>query len=274
MCKSLISAILLLILFGCSNVTHLDNKIDYSNNLLIPSIEFTVIETYSHDPASFTEGLVFHDNQLFESTGSPVEFPYTRSVLGPIDLNTGKIIVKVELDKEKYFGEGITFLNNKIYQLTWKNQLGFIYDSKTYKQIGSFKFSNKEGWGLTTDGVNIIISDGTNIITYLDPDSLKMIKTLNVTFKGSPMWHLNELEYIKGYLYANIYWTSKIVEIDPKTGIITGIIDLNTLFEDARKKFPLSDVTNGIAFDSLTDKIYVTGKFWPIIYQIKLKSKK
>jgi glutamine cyclotransferase len=274
MCKSLISAFLLLILFGCSNVTHLDNKIDYSNNLLIPSIEFTVIKTYPHDPESFTEGLVFHDNQLFESTGFWDQFPYTRSVLGPIDLNTGKIIVKVELDKEKYFGEGITYLNNKIYQLTWKNQLGFIYDSKTFRQIGSFKFSNKEGWGLTTDGVNIIISDGTNIITYLDPDSLKVIKTLNVTFKGSPMWNLNELEYIKGNLYANIFWTSKIVEIDPKTGIITGIIDLNTLFEDANKIFPLSNLTNGIAYDSSTDKIYVTGKFWPIIYQIKLKSKK
>lgn len=269
--KSFISAILLLILFGCSNNTQSDNKNDHFNNLQIQSIKFKVIKTYPHDPESFTEGFLFHDNQLFESTGSPVEFPYTRSVLGPIDLNTGKIIVKVELDKEKYFGEGITFLNNKIYQLTWKNQLGFIYDSKTYKQIGSFKFSNKEGWGLTTDGVNIIISDGTNIITYLDPDSLKVIKTLNVTFKGSPMWRLNELEYIKGYLYANIYWTSKIVEIDPKTGIITGIIDLNTLFEDARKKFPLPDVTNGIAFDSLTDKIYVTGKFWPTIYEIKFK---
>jgi glutamine cyclotransferase len=121
MCKSLISAIILLILFGCSNVTHIDNKIDYSNNLLIPSIEFTVIKTYPHDPESFTEGSVFHDNQLFESTGAWDEFPYTRSVLGPIDLNTGKIIVKVELDKEKHFGEGITFLNNKIYQLTWKN---------------------------------------------------------------------------------------------------------------------------------------------------------
>ena len=269
--KSFISAILLLILFGCSNNIQSDNKNDHFNNLQIQSIKFKVIKTYPHDPESFTEGLVFHDNQLFESTGSWDVFPYTRSVFGPIDLKTGKIIVKVELDKEKYFGEGIAFLNNKIYQLTWKNQLGFIYDSKTYKQIGSFKFSNKEGWGLTTDGVNIIMSDGTNIITYLDPDSLKIVKILNVTFNGSPMMFLNELEYINGYLYANIYTAGKIAKIDPKTGMITGIIDLNPLFIDARKKFPLSDVTNGIAFDSLTDKIYVTGKFWPTIYEIKFK---
>lgn len=269
--KSFFTIILFLILMSCSKTPKSDFKIDHSGRLQVQTIKLKVINTYPHDPESYTEGFLFHDNQLFESTGFVEAFPNTRSVLGPIDLNTGKIIVKVELDKEKYFGEGITFLNNKIYQLTWKNQLGFIYDSKTYKQIGSFKFSNKEGWGLTTDDHNIIMSDGTNIITYLDPDSLKVIKILNVSFNGSPMLFLNELEYIKGYLYANIYGTGKIAKIDPKSGIITGIIDLKPLSEDARLKFPLAEVANGIAYDSLTDKIFVTGKFWPTIYQIKFK---
>ena len=271
MIRSFISAIFLLILFSCSNNTHSDNKITHSISPQIQSINFKVIKTYPHDPESFTEGFLFHDNQLFESTGSWDLFPNTRCVFGPIDLKTGKIIVKVELDKKTYFGEGIVFLKDKIYQLTYQNQLGFIYDSKTYEKTGSFKFSNKEGWGLTTDGDYIIMSDGTNIITYLDPDSLKVIKTLNVTFNGAPIIFLNELEYIKGYLYANIYTLGKIAKIDPRTGIITGIIDLSPLSIDARKKFPFADVANGIAYDSLTDKIYVTGKFWPTIYQIKFK---
>ena len=253
---------------GCTNNSHTSKK-SINNDHPIKSINFKVIRTYPHDTESFTEGFLFYNNQLFESTGSPEEFPKTRSVFGIVDLNTGKIDIKVELDRNSYFGEGIVILEGKIFQVTYKNQIGFIYDLKSYKKIGSFKYSNKEGWGLTSDGKNIIMSDGTNIITYLEPDSLKVVKTLNVTFSGSPALDMNELEFINGYLYANIWTTNNIAKIDPKTGIIVGIIDLSSLYYEARKSYPMSESTNGIAYDSSKDRIFVTGKFWPTIYQIK-----
>jgi len=215
--------------------------------------------------------LLFHDNQLFESTGSPEEFPDTKSVFGNVDLKTGKIEVKAELDRQKYFGEGILFFKDKIFQLTYKNQIGFIYDAKTYKNIGSFSYSNKEGWGLTTDGKNIIMSDGTNLITYLDPDSLKPTKTLGITFNGSSALYINELEYINGFIYANIWTTSNIAKIDPQTGKIVGIIDISSLYLEAKKKNSMSEATNGIAYDKSDGRIFVTGKFWPTIYQIKFQ---
>lgn len=253
---------------GCTNNSHSSKK-SINSSHTIESINFKVIKTYPHDTESFTEGFLFYNNQLFESTGSPEEFPKTRSVFGIVDLNTGKIDIKVELDKNSYFGEGIVVFEGKIFQLTYKNQTGFIYDLKSYKKIGSFKYSNKEGWGLTSDGKNIIMSDGTNIITYLDPDSLKVVKTLNVTFNGSSALYMNELEFIDGYIYANVWTTNNIAKIDPKTGIIVGIIDLSSLFYEARKSYPMSEATNGIAYDSPKDRIFVTGKFWPTIYQIK-----
>ncbi len=259
--------ILIGISVGCTNNSHSSKK--SINNSQIQSISFKVIKTYPHDTESFTEGFLFYNNQLFESTGSPEEFPKTRSVFGIVDLNTGKIDIKVELDKNTYFGEGIVIFGEKIFQVTYKNQIGFIYDLKSYKKLGSFKYSNKEGWGLTSDGKNIIMSDGTNIITYFDLDSLKVLKTLNVTFNGSPALDANELEFIDGYLYANIWTTNNIAKIDPKTGIIVGIIDLSSLFYEAKKAYPGSEATNGIAYDSSRDRIFVTGKFWPTIYQIK-----
>lgn len=253
---------------ACSNNSHTGKK-SVNNYNSIQSINFKVIKTYPHNTESFTEGFLFYDNQLFESTGSPEEFPKTRSVFGIVDLITGKIDIKAELDRNKYFGEGIVILKGKIFQLTYKNQTGFIYDLKSYKKTGSFRFSNKEGWGLTTDGKNIIMSDGTNIITYLDPDSLKVVKTLNITFNGSSALYMNELEFIDGYLYANIWTTNNIAKIDPATGVIVGIIDLSSLFYEVRKTYSLSEAANGIAYDSSKDRIFVTGKFWPTIYQIK-----
>ena len=207
--------ILIGISVGCTNNSHSGKK-SINNSHQIQSISFKVIKTYPHDTESFTEGFLFYNNQLFESTGSPEEFPKTRSVFGIVDLNTGKIDIKVELDRNSYFGEGIVIFEGKIFQVTYKNQIGFIYDLKSYKKLGSFKYSNKEGWGLTSDGKNIIMSDGTNIITYLDPDSLKVVKTLNVTFNGSSALYTNELEFINGYLYANIWTTNNIAKIDPE----------------------------------------------------------
>ena len=266
--RLLIIIILIKISVACTNNSH-SRKKSISSSHTIESINFKVIKAFPHDTESFTEGFLFYKNQLFESTGSPEEFPKTRSVFGIVNLNTGKIDIKVELDRNSYFGEGIVIFDGKIYQLTYKNQTGFIYDLNSYKKLGSFKYSNKEGWGLTSDGKNIIMSDGTNIITYLNPDSLNVVKTLNVTFNGSSALYMNELEFIDGYLYANILTTNNIAKIDPKTGIIVGIIDLSSLFYEAKKAYPESEATNGIAYDSSKDRIFVTGKFWPTIYQIK-----
>jgi glutaminyl-peptide cyclotransferase len=262
--------LIILVVSGCSDKKKAQKK-TIKNGSRIESIDYTVSKVYPHDTALFTEGFLFYGNQLFESTGSPEEFPSARSLIGIDDLKTGKIDVKVELDRNIFFGEGIVFYKNKLFQLTYKNQIGFVYDSKSYEKIGSFQYSNKEGWGFTTDGKSLIMSDGTNIITFLDPDNLKVIKILNITFNGSSALYVNELEYINGYLYANIWTTSNIAKIDLQTGKITGIIDLSKLFLEAKKKYPMAEATNGIAYDQTTDRIYVTGKFWPYIFQIKFE---
>jgi glutamine cyclotransferase len=269
MSRSVILISIIFIVAGCTNRNQPVKKSTRINDNSIQSIIYLVVKTYPHDTESFTEGLLFHDNHLFESTGSPVEFPKTRSVIGIVDLKTGKIDIKLELDRNKYFGEGIVFFNDKLFQLTYLNQIGFIYDSKTYKQTGTFTYSNKQGWGMTTDGKSIIMTDGTNVITYWDPDSLKVLKKLDITFNGSSALYMNELEYINGFLYANIWTTNNIAKIDPQNGRIIGIIDLSSLYLKAKKKYPMSEATNGIAYDSVKDRIFVTGKFWPFIFQIK-----
>lgn len=235
----------------------------------IPEIKFTVENQYPHDITSFTEGFLFHDNKLFESTGAPENLPQTKSLFGIVDLKTGKIDVKAELDKNIYFGEGIVFLNGKIFQLTYKNQMGFIYDGKTFKNIGKFNYANREGWGLTTDGKSLIMSDGTSYITYLDPTSFAVTKTLDVAENNYVVENINELEYIKGFIYANIWMTNTIVKIDPNTGDVVAKMDLSSLSAESKTKNPTSLEMNGIAYDSITNKVLVTGKLWPTIYEIK-----
>lgn len=234
----------------------------------IPVINYSVTGSFPHDTTLFTEGFLIHEGKLFESTGSPDDLPKTKSMVGIIDLSTGKMDKKIELDKTKYFGEGIVFLNNKLYQLTYKNQLGFIYDAKSFKQIDTFSYLNAEGWSLTTDGINLIMSDGTTTLTFISPDNLKPVKTITVTENGIALKWLNELEYIKGFIYSNVWQSNDLVKIDPSNGKVVGRIDLNSLALEAKYKNPNSDVMNGIAYDSTTDKVYVTGKLWSNIYQI------
>lgn len=231
-------------------------------------MSYSVARIHPHDPKLFTEGLLFHDGKLFESTGSPQDIPYTRSMIGISDLQTGKFEQKIEIDRKKYFGEGIVFLNGKLYQLTYKNKEGFIYDAKTFKEIGKFSYASNEGWGMTTDGTNLIMSDGSAALTYLDPTSLAPVKTLQVTENGLAKFYLNELEFIKGYIYANVWMTNEIVKIDPASGAVVGKMDLSALAREAAAKGGDMDVLNGIAYDAATDKVYVTGKLWPNIYQI------
>lgn len=234
----------------------------------VPLINYTLHKIYAHDTTSFTEGLLVHNGVLYESTGSPKELPQTRSLFGTVDLTTGVIAPKVELDRKKYFGEGITFLNDKVYQLTYETKVGFIYDAKSFKRIGQFTFPSHEGWGLTTDGQSLIMSDGTHIITYLDPSSFQVQKTLLVTDNNGPVKQLNELEYINGFIYANVYTTNHIVKIDASTGRVVGRLDLTSLAQDAKLKYPGSLEMNGIAYDAIKGSIYVTGKMWPHIYEI------
>lgn len=235
----------------------------------IPEIKFTVENQYPHDINSFTEGFLFHDDKLFESTGATDNLPQTRSLFGIVDLKTGKIDVKAELDRTIYFGEGIVFLNNKVFQLTYKNQVGFIYDGKTYKNIGKFNYTNREGWGLTTDGKSLIMSDGTSYLTYLNPESFAVEKVLDVAENDYVVENLNELEYIKGFIYANVWTTNTIVKIDPATGDVVGKLDLSSLSSESKMKSPGSLEMNGIAYDPVNDKVLVTGKMWPTIYEIK-----
>lgn len=271
--KLLIISVALILMTSCSD-NNMDTKIKKTLSTpdsFVPTLEYNIISRLPHDTTSFTEGLLFHNQQLFESTGSPENLPYSKSVFGIVNLKTGKIDKKVELDRSRYFGEGIVIFKNKIYQLTYKNQIGFIYDAKTYKQLGRFSYENKEGWALTTDGTSLIMSDGTNVLTYLDPNNLKVLKTLNVTNNGYAEDFLNELEYINGYIYANIWTKNYIVKIDPNTGKVVGLLNLSLLTDEAKTKNPNADVINGIAFDSISNKIYVTGKLWANIYQIEFK---
>ena len=262
-----------LFLARCSNPSsEIDN--DHSalpKNKLVPFLNYTLIGSYPHDTTSFTEGLTFHNGELYESTGATSDLPQTRSLFGTVDLSTGKIKKKAELEREKYFGEGVVFLNGKVYQLTYRTKIGFIYDAITFKKIGTFSFPSKEGWGLTTDGKSIIMSDGTNVITYLEPNTFRVIKSIAVTENNYAKDFLNELEYINGCLYANVWTTNTIIKIAIANGEVIAKLDLTALAQNSLSTYARSLEMNGIAFDSTTDCIYVTGKLWPKIYRIKIQ---
>lgn len=259
--------IIVLVLCSCTHQPK-TSMISLSPEPAIPILNYTVRHVYAHDPTSYTEGFLFHEGHLFESSGAPDGIPQTRSIVGIADIQSGRLDKKIELDKQKYFGEGIAFFHDRLYQLTWKNQTGFIYDAKTYKRVDSFRFANKEGWALTTDSSALIMSDGTSNLTYLDPANLRPVKVLPVTLSGTPLDSLNELEYIKGYLYANRYLQNYIVKIDPANGKVLAKLDLTSIVEVERNKNTATDVLNGIAYNPETDKIYVTGKLWAGIYEI------
>ncbi len=269
MIKGFLSVFGIFLVISCTSKQKPKSQAEINDLNGIKIIKYSVTKTYPHSINSYTEGLVFYDGKLYESTGSPENYPNTKSVIGPLNLKTGEIDVKVEIDRNKYFGEGIIFLDDRLFQLTYKNQIGFIYNARDFKQIGSFSYKNNEGWGMTTDGQSIIMSDGTNYLYYWDPDSLTEIKRINVTYNGSSALYTNELEYINGFIYANIWTTNFIAKIDPANGKIVALIDLTNLSIRARKENPLSEATNGIAYDSKRDKIFVTGKFWPYLFEIK-----
>ncbi|HEV2355259.1 MAG TPA: glutaminyl-peptide cyclotransferase [Puia sp.] len=259
------------ILLACNHGGNNPDVVGSSTDNTPPTIDYSVMKLLPHDTTAFTEGLLFHDGQLYESTGTDADMPESRkSLFGIVDTGTGKIRPKVELDRKKYFGEGIAFIDGKVYQLTYKTKVGFIYDAANFRKLGEFTFPSAEGWGMTTNGADLIMSDGTSNITYLDPKSFKVIKTLPVTDNNGPVSNVNELELVKGFIYANQWQTNYILKIDTVTGKVVGKLDLGSLSMEAHNKFPGAEVLNGIAYNPSSGLLYVTGKLWPNIYEIRV----
>lgn len=227
------------------------------------TISYSVINTYPHDTSSFTEGLLIYKGELYESTGLN-----GKSKLIKTDLKTGKHLKSIDLDK-KYFGEGIVIINDTIYQLTYQDEIGFMYSLKDFKKIGEFKFASPEGWGMTTDGKEIIASDGSSNLYYYQPGTFRFLRTQSITEAGGLSFNVNELEYIDGFIYANQWQQPYIFKIDPASGQIVGKIDLSDITKRIKNNYPFADVLNGIAYDSATKKIYITGKNWPELYEVQ-----
>jgi glutaminyl-peptide cyclotransferase len=228
----------------------------------IPVYGYRIIETYPHDPNAFTQGLIFADGVLYEGTGLN-----GRSSLRRVDLESGEIQQIVRLP-DQYFGEGITIWNESIIQLTWRSQIGFVYDLESFELLGSFTYET-EGWGLTHDETHLIMSDGSNVLYYLDPDTFDVVDQLPVFAGDKLVTQLNELEYIDGFIYANIWHSDRIARIDPESGQVTAWLDLSGLFPPAERPDPQA-VLNGIAYDAEGDRLLVTGKLWPSLFWIEL----
>ena len=228
----------------------------------IPVLGATVVKVYPHDPRAFTQGLEFFDGYLYESTGERGQ-----STLRKVVIETGKVLQSVRLPDES-FGEGLTIFHGKIYQLTWLDKAGFIYDLPTFRKLGKFSYST-EGWGLTHDDASLILSDGTNRLQYIDPTSFQVTKTLEVFAGSEAVTNLNELEFIRGEIWANIWHSDRIARIDPKSGQVVAWIDLTDIAE--RETHEQEAVLNGIAWDSGRQRLFVTGKDWPKLYEIVVK---
>ncbi len=264
---SFLCLFVLLALFShsCSSlpVSETDSiPIETETSEIVPVYKYTVIHAYPHDRNAFTQGLAFDDGFLYEGTGL-----YGHSTLRSLELTTGEILQVRELPSQ-FFGEGITIYKNKIIQLTWQSNLGFVYDKYSFDLLQTFNYSS-EGWGITHDGQRLIMSDGTATLRYLDPDTLVEIGSIEVRDHNGPVDRLNELEYVNGEIYANVWQTEYIARISPDTGRVIGWVDLKGLLdsEDMSKQV---DVLNGIAYDIKDDRLFVTGKFWPKIFEIVL----
>jgi glutamine cyclotransferase len=229
-----------------------------------PVYGFHVVHSYPHDPDAFTQGLTFYNGHIYEGTGL-----YGQSTLRKVDLKTGKVLKNHHLPA-KYFGEGITVYRNRLIQLTWKSHAGFIYDNQSFHLLGTFSYLT-EGWGITCDGKNLIMSDGTAVLRFLDPQTFTVVKQIEVRNRGRVVSNINELEYVKGEIYANIWDTGYIARISPRTGEVLGWIDLRGLYQLIPKDGK-ADVLNGIAYDAHNDRLFVTGKFWPKIFEIRVEA--
>lgn len=265
----LILFILLVLICSCKEIEKPKNanrKTDQPK-----SYTYQIVNVYPHDPKAFTQGLVFHDGFLYEGTGGRKTDDF-RSSLRKVELKTGRVLQKVDLSGD-YFGEGIAILDNKIFQLTWQENTAFVYDLQTFQLLKKFSYSG-EGWGLTTDGKYLFMSDGTHVIRVVDPQNFETVKTIVVLDENrKPIMRLNELEYIKGEIWANVWQTAQIVRIDPSNGKLLGRIDLSKLVNEIIKEDRNADVLNGIAYDPENDRIFITGKKWKKLFEIKVEEK-
>lgn len=254
---------LLVILAGCK-----ESPVSHENSTLVATIidySYQIINTYPHDISAFTEGFVFHNGYFYEGTGLN-----GKSSLRKVEIETGIVLQQIDL-QTKYFGEGITVFNDKIFQLTWLSKIGFIYQLSNFDSLAKFSY-NSEGWGLTNDDSSLIMSDGSATLHYLDPLTLEQTKMIEVRATDNPVYNVNELEYIEGRIFANIWLTDWIVIIDPTNGRITGRIDMSGLL-DPVDRLPNTDVLNGIAYDPDQKRLFVTGKRWPKVFEIELVPK-
>jgi len=251
--------------------TNKANSNTAATNSTVPVDTYEIVKTYRHDGDAFTQGLVFVNGFFYESTGE-----YGDSSLRKVEVETGKVVQKYDI-AEEYFAEGMTILNDKIYQITWQEKTAFQYDMN-FKLIKEFRYAG-EGWGLTNDGTNLIMSDGTHVIRFINPDTFETIRTIVVNDeKGKPLMKLNELEYVKGEIWANVWHSESInkpnhiARINPADGKLLGWIDLQGISpEDVQRDS--ENTLNGIAYDAVSDRIFVTGKKWKKLFEIKVKPK-
>ena len=228
----------------------------------VPVYGYRIVNSYPHDPEAFTQGLVYEDGFMYEGTGL-----HGRSSLRKVELETGRILQNYHLPNQ-YFGEGLTIHGDKITQLTWRSNVGFVYDKEKFSLVKKFSYTT-EGWGITDDGKYLIMSDGSDTLYFLDPITHKELNRIKVTYEGRPVTRLNELEYVNGEIFANIWLTDIIARISPESGKVMGWIDLRGLADDFGSRRS-DQVLNGIAYDDKADRLFVTGKLWPRIYEIKL----
>lgn len=247
----------------CQTKTITNRAAENSGKETVSRYGYEIVNSWPHDPNAFTQGLVFHEGRLIESTGRE-----GRSSLRRVELETGKVLQRVDVPSP-YFAEGITLFKGKIFQLTWQHQLGLIYDAESFEKTGEFTYTG-EGWGLTTDGESLILSDGSNRIRFIDPEKFQITRSITVLDGRAPVNELNEIEYVQGEILANIWHDERIARIDPATGRVTDWINLSGLLRP-NEVTDEEAVLNGIAYDAKSNRIFVTGKLWPKIFEIRLK---
>ncbi len=230
----------------------------------VPVYDVEVVHTYPHDPSAFTEGLFYFNGFLYESTGLEAH-----STIRKVRLETGEVLKQIDIPPQ-YFGEGIVNWNGRLISLTWKSQTGFVFDLATFKQQKEFHYEG-EGWALTQDGKQLIMSDGTPQLRFINPNTLKETNRITVTLDGKPLQNVNELEWVKGEIFANVWQTNWIVRIDPKDGRVLGLVNLAGILPPATVINSPDGVLNGIAYDAKHDRLFVTGKNWPSLFEIRLR---
>jgi glutamine cyclotransferase len=265
--KALFSIAVSLALAACNSGGASTAETQRSNPMTVasrvPIYTYEVIKAYPHDTKAFTQGLIFHQGLLYESTGMNGS-----SSLRRVELETGKVLKKIDVPAQ-FFAEGLALFNGRLYQLTWQTQLGFVYDFDSFKKLREFSYAG-EGWGLTRDDRSLIMSDGSSRIRFIVPETFEVQRLITVQDDGRDVTQLNELEYIKGEIYANIWMNDRIARIDPQSGKVNAWIDLSGLLSP-EERLDSQAVLNGIAYDETSDRLFVTGKYWPKLFEIKLK---